>query len=101
MKLFGYGIVQLLAKNWDIWHHINEYVLVFHYNLNFYTLITLIYNEQITIYSYFYFLRAFVMFETLESWIQDKNYLGEGVAAELFDSNCLEGAMSFARKKHL
>ena len=42
------------------------------------------------------------MFETLEKgWIQEKNFLGEGVATELFDSNCLEGAISFARKKHL
>ena len=42
------------------------------------------------------------MYETIgKGWIQDRDFLGEGIASELFDAPCLEGARSFARRKHL
>ena len=46
--------------------------------------------------------RAFDVYENIKSgWKQDRDFLGAGVAANVFDSDCLEGARSYARKKHL
>ena len=42
------------------------------------------------------------MYESVRAgWKQDKEYLGQGIAASVFDSNCLAGAKSYAKRKHL
>ena len=83
----------------DIWHHINEYVLftfIFHLILPF----KLSFSP---IFIHFNFIsRAFDMYETIEKgWVQDRDFLGNGIASEMFDAPCLDGARSFARRKHL
>ena len=52
------------------------------------------------IYTFSY--RAFEIYDSVKAaWEQDKEFLGQGVAADIFDSSCLEGARSYARRKHL
>ena len=48
------------------------------------------------------YYRAFEIYENVKAaWKQDKEALGQGIAADIFDSTCLEGARSYARRKHL
>ena len=82
----------------DIWHHINEYVL-----FTFIFSIIPTFNLTFILYSSIpYISRAFDMYETIEKgWVQDRDFLGSGIASEIFDAPCLDGARSFARRKHL
>ena len=46
--------------------------------------------------------RAFDVYENIKSgWKQDRDFLGDDVAAQVFDPDCLEGARSYAQRKHL
>ena len=83
----------------DIWHHINEYVL-----FTFIFSLTLSYKHVLSfsVDSFHLYFRAFDMYETIEKgWVQDRDFLGNGIVSELFNAPCLDGARSFARKKHL
>ena len=81
----------------DIWHHINEYVL-FAFIFSLFLTGALSFSVD----SFHLYFRAFDMYETIEKgWVQDRDFLGNGIASELFNAPCLDGARSFARRKHL